>query len=320
MNDLNPPPLQPATRPVGIRLGLVAQMNDHTRSPSPHAAALALRSVFGWSLRRQVCVTRAKTCEGCPVRTVCIYGRIFDPLPPRHPLHPSFTTGIPGYAIAGLTASGATTAAIDLDFRLLAPREADVATVERALVRAVDGNTHFFGGGFRARIDGVRPLEPIVLPREDEWTQIPHGETTPSQARFRMHCQSPLAIKQDNRDLLSGAAITGETLWRLAWRRLTQFAQLVDADPLPDPTPWREAAARLAVDARALRPHRLERTSQTQAGRTHPVTGLLGTIIVHGSAGDVQLLHRLLAAAAPLQIGKDTVFGCGRIELDPIET
>jgi hypothetical protein len=46
----------------------------------------------------------------------------------------------------------------------------------------------------------------------------------------------------------------------------------------------------------------------------------LGTIIVHGSAGDVQLLHRLLAAAAPLQIGKDTVFGCGRIELDPIET
>ncbi|MCS6997551.1 MAG: hypothetical protein NZ533_11515 [Casimicrobiaceae bacterium] len=281
-------------------------------APAGFSAAVALRSALGWSLRRQVCATGAPHCEGCALRTKCLYGRVFDPLPPERPIHPSLTSGIPGYALRAV--SDAETDALQFELVVLAPQPLDVPMLAAALVGAVNGNRQFLEG--RARVTQITEqalASPLPLPEppslEDDQAQQP--------AQFELRCLTPLAVKQDNVELTSGEALRAETLWRLAWRRLTQYAQLIGAT-MPDPAPWRAAALRLSADASALRLWRTARTSKTQQGRVHPIAGLLGSIRVRGPARDVAVLHALLSKAAPLQLGKDTVFGCGAVELGSI--
>lgn len=45
----------------------------------PEYAGSALRGAFGSALRGLACVTRAKSCEGCLVRTTCPYATVFEP-------------------------------------------------------------------------------------------------------------------------------------------------------------------------------------------------------------------------------------------------
>ena len=45
----------------------------------PYFAGSMLRGAFGHSLRRLVCLTRAPTCTGCPLRATCAYPRLFEP-------------------------------------------------------------------------------------------------------------------------------------------------------------------------------------------------------------------------------------------------
>lgn len=43
----------------------------------PEYAGSALRGIFGHSLRKTACMTRQKSCEGCPLLETCPYTRIF---------------------------------------------------------------------------------------------------------------------------------------------------------------------------------------------------------------------------------------------------
>lgn len=45
----------------------------------PPFAGSMLRGVFGRALRSVSCMTKLKSCEGCPLRTNCPYSRIFEP-------------------------------------------------------------------------------------------------------------------------------------------------------------------------------------------------------------------------------------------------
>lgn len=52
----------------------------------PPYAASTLRGVLGHALRRQVCLTRARSCKGCPLLTGCAYPAVFEPQSlPREP-------------------------------------------------------------------------------------------------------------------------------------------------------------------------------------------------------------------------------------------
>lgn len=51
-------------------------MTDPVKLPA-YAGSL-LRGQFGSALRRVSCITRAKTCEGCPLLQTCPYSRIFE--------------------------------------------------------------------------------------------------------------------------------------------------------------------------------------------------------------------------------------------------
>lgn len=54
----------------------------------PAFAGSTLRGAFGSALRTSACMTKAKTCDGCPLLATCPYAVVFEPRPPpaRHPL------------------------------------------------------------------------------------------------------------------------------------------------------------------------------------------------------------------------------------------
>jgi hypothetical protein len=78
-------PLAPGTLLPVARYRFDFRMRDELRLPD-YAGSL-LRGQFGAALRRTACMTRAKTCDGCPLLVTCPYPAIFDsPAPPVHAL------------------------------------------------------------------------------------------------------------------------------------------------------------------------------------------------------------------------------------------
>jgi len=80
----------PATLPAGTRLALARyrftfRMRADLRLPE--FSGSLLRGQFGAALRRTACITKARTCEGCPLLATCPYPAIFEtPAPAEHPL------------------------------------------------------------------------------------------------------------------------------------------------------------------------------------------------------------------------------------------
>lgn len=67
-----------ALRVLPLRFRLTAL----TKTVLPEFAGNTLRGAFGYALRETVCVTRAKTCEGCSYRSACAYPYVFEtPIP-----------------------------------------------------------------------------------------------------------------------------------------------------------------------------------------------------------------------------------------------
>ena len=54
----------------------------------PAFAGSTLRGAFGRALRADICMTRAKICDGCALLASCPYAVVFEPRPPSaaHPL------------------------------------------------------------------------------------------------------------------------------------------------------------------------------------------------------------------------------------------
>lgn len=276
----------------------------------PVETTIALRSAFGWAFRRGVCVTGAAACEGCPLRASCAYGRIFDPAPVAGPLHPSLTGRIPGFALRPAQTPNTGAGQRDFELVLLAPKAGDLRLLLAILPLAIESNRAFFDG--RAGIRGDLLWQTLPAPTLGGSPPAVVPEVADATT-LRLDCLTPLAIKQDNVELRRPDHLRSETIWRLAWRRLTQYCQLA-GQPLPDPTPWREAALRLSCNGSGLRFERHSRVSRSQ-DRRHPIDGFVGPLTLTGAPRDIARLRALLAAVLPLQIGKDTVFGLGSVRL-----
>ncbi len=75
----------PGTRLPIARYRFTFRMRDALRLPE-YAGSL-LRGQFGAALRGVACITKAKTCAGCPLLATCPYPAIFEtPAPPAHHL------------------------------------------------------------------------------------------------------------------------------------------------------------------------------------------------------------------------------------------
>lgn len=78
-------PLAPGTRLPVARYRFAFRMRADLRLPE--FAGSLLRGQFGAALRRAACITKAKTCDGCPLLATCPYPAIFEtPAPAEHAL------------------------------------------------------------------------------------------------------------------------------------------------------------------------------------------------------------------------------------------
>ncbi len=295
----------------GVNPPLKLRFNIHlTRDVEPTHLGSALRSAFGWSLRGSACALGLPPdCIGCPVQRDCLYSRLFDPLPPLAPVHPSFTAGIPGYAIAVQPSHDQrplrTGQVLHAALLLLAPQPEDLPVIEQALFKAVDRNRGFLNGVARIGAGERVPLPTPQLP--DNPSPPTDGRTVPQ--KIRLHLESPLAVKLKSEDLRQGHAFNAELIWRLAWRRLQQWAQCSGA-PIPNGEPWRQAFKTLSLDATALR-HVVTFRDSKRHDNKQPLAGFVGELAMTGNPEALVTAQQLLHVVVPLQIGKDTAFGLG---------
>ena len=77
--------LPPGTRLPVARYRFTVRLRADLRLPE--FSGSLLRGQFGAALRRAACITRARTCDGCPLLATCPYPAIFEtPAPADHPL------------------------------------------------------------------------------------------------------------------------------------------------------------------------------------------------------------------------------------------
>ena len=321
-----PLPYEPSLRSLRLaRVGLTVRL----RAPlaARELAGPALRSAFGVGLRTRVCATGAPTCAGCPLRTACAYGVLFDPAWPgghaprwasggqdaprplvleaspeaKGDLSPGalcrFTAVLIGRAVAYAPYIPFVFARLGAEGR--GPGRPAPYTLEAVEAVGADG--------------ALAPLPPGALPPALSGADL-LTQPAPPPGRLALVFRTPLRLEE------RGVPVepTFPLLVRALLRRLVAFAALHGDEPLEafDERPLLEAAAGIATDTGALRWVDGTRRSVRQ-GRDVPLGGYVGPLVIEG---DLAPFLPLLAAGQWLHVGKGAVMGHGGYTMDPAPT
>lgn len=272
----------------------------------PHFAGGRIRGAWGRALRQAACITGKPTCEGCSVRTRCAYGAVFDPAAPQQPLHPSFQNGIPAYIVQP-PALGARQLrvgeSVRFTLRLLPGAQRHHQLIEHVLQNAV--NQHLFDPGDFT----VQSLERHDLMIDDILTDPPQLTTSGIPIRWL----TPLRLQRQGKPLFRPQDLDATTLTGAAWRRYLQWVQLTGQPTIATPMPF-DAARLCRLDTGRMEWHDVSRYSNTQH-RHLPLGGLLGDAILTGPDDALRALWPIFRFGELLHLGKETVFGLGRYQL-----
>lgn len=277
----------------------------------PHFAGSAIRGTWGHVLRELACLTGSASCQGCARRHECAYGASFESAPAANCLHPSFRNGLPAYiiktpALRALTLQAGDTVGFELF--LLPPAQPHQALLAEALRRA--GGRLLVDGAFALQVAPGRPLPVSRLVNPVALASASVAADT--AAALRLDWQTPLRLQNQGRLLRDAAMLDGQILVRALLRRHLQWCQLSGQEPVAAEL-FLHAAKLCTLDAGAMRWHELARVSSRQ-GRRLPLGGLLGSVVVQGSAPVIDCLQQLVEHVQPLCVGKETAFGLGRYQ------
>lgn len=267
----------------------------------PHFAGSRLRGAFGRALRQASCITQAENCQGCPMRSSCAYGQVFDPATANTVLHPSFQDGIPAYVLQPPALGAQDMQPGDerqFSLRLLPPAMAHQRLLLHILREAIE--KHLFS-------PGDCTLQNI---------EIQTISMAPQRAvSYRMALQwlTPLRLQHQGKPLTQGQQLDPRTLVQAAWRRQLQWQQL-SGQSATAVEPLLQAADQCKLDTQQMQWHAISRFSNSQH-QYLPLDGLLGSAVLTGPTAALQTLLPLLAIAELLHIGKATVFGLGRFQM-----
>ena len=291
----------------------------------PHFAGSRIRGAWGRALRQAACITGQPGCGGCPVRSHCAYGAVFDSAAPAQPLHPSFQNGIPAYLVQ-VPPLGARQLhpgdEIGFTLRLLAGTPTQHSLVEHTLRETV--NQHLFDPGDCA----LKAIERHRLPLADAMLNAAPDATidtapkTTAQADHTtlsaIHIQwlTPLRLQHQGKPLFKPQDLNSTTLANALWRRQLQWHQLIHQTPPASQTPL-QAAQQCTLNTQALQWHDISRYSNTQQKHL-PLGGLLGSTLLTGPERALAALLPALRLGEQLHIGKETVFGLGQYQVQPI--
>lgn len=325
----------PATGALAFRLPEIPYLRLAVRLRAEAPASLPayqgsmLRGAFGQALRRLVCVMpRGQECDGCRLRGVCTYTRLFETFIEGEP--PPFLRGLPTsprpYLIEPRCDLRHLAAGEPLDFDLVLIGQAialhtfAALAIERMAEAGLGSARHRFRMERIAwqQADGSwRPLTAAASPSpgggglsaEPPAASLPRCDL-PDTGRARLRFLTPARLKV--RDHLVDT-IGFRPLVFAMLRRILELAHLhVPGEPVDwSFRPLLEAADGVRVTTSDLRWYDWERYSNRQRQKMK-LGGFIGEMQIEGELGP---LASLLRAAEVFHVGKGATFGLGKIEI-----
>ncbi|MEY4979611.1 MAG: hypothetical protein RLZZ352_1881 [Pseudomonadota bacterium] len=271
----------------------------------PHFAGSALRGAFGRALRQTACMTGLRRCDPCPLRPTCAYGEVFDPAPPAQPIHPSFRDGQPRYLVQAppLGARQLSPGQPQQFSLLLLPGTEHHHSLIPHVLRTTVEQQLMQPGLFKLRHTHSHPTDPQ------------HHSPYHGQGPISLRWLSPVRLQHQGKTLFRPQQLDATALAHSLHRRYLQWQQLCNQPATgPDLNTALQAAAQCQLDTRQLHWHDMERRSSTQQQK-QPLGGLIGSAQLHGPRPALQTLWPLLQLGEQLHIGKETVMGLGRYQL-----
>ncbi|MCX8005817.1 MAG: CRISPR system precrRNA processing endoribonuclease RAMP protein Cas6, partial [Burkholderiaceae bacterium] len=286
----------------------------------PDYAGSLLRGQFGAALRRTACITKAKTCDGCPLLRTCPYPAIFEtPAPATHPLQ-KFSAVPNPYVIEPPPRGLRRVAAGDLlRFEMVLVGQA----LERLPLIVYAWQRALANGLGRQRVVGE--LVDVSVERDGTFYSVwdaggarllPHetGLTVPAfpaVQHITLELLTPLRL-QDNGRPLRPADLTARKLVTALLRRAGLLFEFHAGTPgLGAQAPALARAAEALADERALRWHDWTRYSSRQK-QEMTLGGVVGSWTLRG---ELAPLLPWLWLGQWLHVGKNATMGLGRYRL-----
>lgn len=287
----------------------------------PAFAGSTLRGAFGGALRASACMTKARTCDGCPVLASCPYATVFEPRPPSagHPLQ-DFSQIPRAYVIEPPQWGERTYAPGEtLSFHIvLAGRVVEqlpliVWAFHKAFQRGVgrgDGTArlarawHISGTGPTSVLDG--PGGPIAA----------HEAVVPSPPVFTgtavtLHFDAPLRLQTNGRRA-TAEEFTARKLLTTLIRRVALLCEFHGAGPLA-----LDFSALAAQAAAVGSEKRLEWRDWTRySSRQQQKMDLGGVVGSWRLSGELAPFLPFLHLGQWLHVGKEATFGLGAYRLE----
>ncbi len=286
----------------------------------PAYAGSTLRGAFGGALRAIACMTKLKTCEGCPLLRTCPYATVFEsPAPAAGHALQKFTQVPHPYVIEPPGWGEKAYAPGDmLAFHLvLAGRALDqLPLVLWAFVRAF---RHGIGkGDGTARLTRVVHLGSAATLVLDgpEATLAPHDSAVPPAPTFAgdrlsLAIDTPLRL-QKNGHPIDAADLTARDLLMALVRRIALLHEFHGPGPLPLDF---SALAQAATGIESLKD--LHWRDWTRYSSRQQQKMVLGGVVGRWTlAGDLTPFFPFLHLGQWLHVGKEATFGMGNYRLE----
>ncbi|GHT89339.1 CRISPR-associated protein Cas6 [Betaproteobacteria bacterium] len=292
----------------------------------PEWSGSLLRGAFGHGLRQLSCMTRQKDCGACPLQRTCPYPAIFAPPAIEHEIQ-RFSQPPAPYLIEPEQWGARhlqTGGCLQFNMVLMGRALYEFPLIVEAWRRAAGRGLGPAQGGQAGtaelnHIDYLPPQgEPVALYRRENnvLAEIPlHVPVCPPVSKLnsvRLRFISPLRL-QDNGHALSATRLTPASLLTAAIRRVALSSQLHGGHaPEWDFKAMAQQAAGIGEGEKALQWRDWGRRSSRQQ-RVMKLGGVMGDWQL---TGELTAFFPALYMGTWLHVGKETVFGLGRYELD----
>ncbi len=287
----------------------------------PRFAGSAWRGVFGWALKRTVCVTRQPSCDDCMLLSACVYPTLFETRPAASAAKMSRYTRVP---LPFVLAPEPTPpfrergAELQLDVCLIGHANRQVAYVIRALET---GAARGLGPG-RGRLR-LRHVQSIGMPEREakvcyepgglpDWPMPQSPPVPAAPATAEVTFLTPLRLKRDG-DLMTPASFDAGALLMNLVRRISMLSYFHTDTPLEaDFRALKAAAGRVTVQDHDLHWRETTRYSGRQK-TTMQMGGLLGRAVL--DLGAAPELWPYLWLGQWVHAGKGTTMGFGALRV-----
>jgi hypothetical protein len=285
----------------------------------PAYAGSTLRGAFGGAFRAASCMTKQKTCDGCPLLATCPYAVVFETRPPAegHSLQ-KFTQVPHPYVLEPPQwgerdyAPGET-----LSFHLvLAGRALDqLALILWAFVKAFKRGVGRGDGTARLqRVVHAGATETVVLDGPDAAivehdTAIPPAPTL-AGCGVTLHLEPPLRLQRNGRPI-DGRDLTARDLLVSLIRRIALIHEFHGSGPLALDFSGLAAKAETIAGEKSLKWRDWTRYSSRQDKKM----GLGGVVGTWKLSGDLAPFMPFLHLGQWLHVGKEATFGLGGYRL-----